>query len=421
MAAGMLDAGRVWQAYSSLGKSTLQVVGSQGIRVQLADNRTLLDGTMGWWAALFGYRHPDIEAAMQQQLETLPHFPFFSELIHEPAVRLADRLSDITPGDMAGVVFSESGSSAIEVGMKMALQYWQLKGFSRKKRFAAPSNSFHGDTFGAMSLCGPDNDMFGRYTGVAEPALFFSPPPEGQDRPFTQDDLASVRALFESRSEEIAALVIEPLMQGVAGLRPYSCEYLAALRQLCAEYDVLFIADEVAVGFAKTGSLFACEQANVEPDILCLGKTLTAGTLSLGATVVSAKVAEVTRQEPFIHGATYMANALACTAANACLDLLETGHWKNEVERISTQVKGELEACLDLPGVTHIRNIGLLFGISGDKSLDIANFRQQAIDQGAVLRGVGNTAMLVVPLGTDPDDISQLTGTMKNLLRSAFV
>ena len=421
MTAGMLDAGRVWQAYSSLGKSTLQVVGSQGIRLQLADNRTLLDGTMGWWAALFGLRHPYIEAAMQRQLETLPHFPFFSELIHEPAVKLADRLVAITPGDMAGVVFSESGSSAIEVGMKMALQYWQLKGVPGKQRFAAPANSFHGDTFGAMALCGPDNEMFGRYVGVTEPALFFSPPAEGRDHPFIPDDLASVRALFESRAEEIAALVIEPLVQGVAGLRPYSCEYLAALRQLCAEYDVLFMADEVAVGFAKTGTLFACEQANVEPDILCLGKTLTAGTVSLGATVVSAKVAEVTRQEPFMHGATYMANALSCSAANACLDLLETGRWKSEVERVSTQVSDELGDCLELPGVTHIRNVGLLFGICGDKPLDVSNFRQQAIEQGVVLRGVGNTAILVVPLETAPDDISQLTATMKNLLRTAFV
>lgn len=411
----------LWHAYSALSGNPVQVVNSQGVRLTLSDGRELLDGTMGWWAMVHGYRHPYIEQKMHEQLATFPHVPMFSELTHEPAERLASRLTRLAPGKMPAVFFSESGSSAVEVAMKMALQYWQTRGEPEKSRFATFRNGFHGDTFGSMSLCGDDHGLFSQYQRILTPALQLDPPPVGVDRPCQPDDLESVKSLFESHHHEIAALFIEPLVQGYSGLKMHSPDYLAALHELCKRYDILLVADEVAVGFVKTGSMFACDQAKISPDLMCLGKSLTGGMMSMGATLASEKILAVIGDQPFMHGATYMAIALGCAAGNASLDILEREDWQSDVARIACQLKSELADCQDMPGVTLCQTMGLLAAVTIEHEIDAPRLRQHAINLGATIRCVGKTVYLAIPLHTTAEDISFLIRCFKSCLMDALV
>ncbi|MGI9280552.1 MAG: adenosylmethionine--8-amino-7-oxononanoate transaminase [Endozoicomonas sp.] len=411
----------LWHAYSALGGEPLKVTHSQGIRLTLNDGRELLDGTMGWWAMLHGYSHPYIEQKMHDQLATIPHVPMFSELVHEPAERLADRLTHIAPGNMQAVFFSESGSSAVEVAMKMALQYWRSSGKPQKNHFATLRNGFHGDTFGSMSLCGSEHSLFSEYQGIVKPAFQLDPPPLGISRPFQKEDLASTEQLLEKHHHEIAALFVEPLVQGYAGLKMYSPEYLKALHDLCKSFDILFVADEVAAGFVKTGSMFACDQAQISPDLMCLAKSLTGGMMSMGATLASSLVLEVLGDQPFMHGATYMATALGCAAGNANLDLLETGQWQADVARIAHKLKTGLAECSDIPGVTLCQSMGLLAAVSVEQEIDTARFRQYSISQGATIRCIGKTAYLAIPINTTSEDIEFLTHCFKDCLKTVAI
>jgi adenosylmethionine-8-amino-7-oxononanoate aminotransferase len=324
------DRRRVWHPYAGpIASPLFGVVSASGVRIRLEDGRELVDGMSSWWSVIHGYRHPRIEAAVKAQLERLPHV-MFGGLTHEPAVRLCERLAAMAPGELERVFLSDSGSVAVEVALKLALQYWQARGRPERRRVLALRGGYHGDTFGAMAVCDPVSGMHGLFAGTLANQLFAERPARRFGERCQPGDLDDLKSHFDAHRDELAAVILEPIVQGAGGMWFYSADYLRALRGLCDESGVLLIADEIATGFGRTGRLFACEHGEIAPDILCVGKALTGGTLTLAATLASAAVCrQIEEGEPgvFMHGPTFMGNALACAAANASLDLLEAGDW----------------------------------------------------------------------------------------------
>jgi adenosylmethionine-8-amino-7-oxononanoate aminotransferase len=411
-----LDAGlpHIWLPYTQMqtAPTPLTVVSTHGARIRLADGRELIDGISSWWTACHGYNHPHIRAAVNAQIATLPHV-MFGGLVHEPALRLAQRLCALLPGDLERVFFTDSGSVAVEVALKMALQYWRNKGQEGRTRFVFFRHAYHGDTFATMALCDPDEGMHGLFSGVMPPQLMAELP----SSPIMQ---AAFDRLLDTHRERLAAVVLEPLVQGAGGMKMHDAATLRFIAEACQRHGVLLILDEIMTGFGRTGHLFACEEAGVVPDILCLAKALTGGTLPLAATVARRHVfAAFLSDDPaaaLMHGPTTMANPLACAAANASLDLFEREPRLAQVAAIAAQLTDALEPCRALAGVADVRVKGAIGVVELSGAMDLNALRQRFAELGVWVRPFGNVVYLMPPFVISRDELQTLTTSVRRVL-----
>lgn len=408
----------IWLPYTQMATAAtpLAVVATQGTRIRLADGRELIDGISSWWTACHGYNHPHIRAAVERQLATLPHV-MFAGLVHEPALRLAQRLAALLPGDLERVFFTESGSVAVEVALKMAIQYWRNKGQPEKKRIVYFRHAYHGDTFATMALCDPEEGMHGLFAGTMPDQLMAElPTDENLRRAF---DL-----LLETHAERLAAVIVEPLVQGAGGMKMHDAQTLAFIAEACSRHKVLLIADEIMTGFGRTGRMFACEEAgeltNTVPDIVCLSKALTGGTLPLAATVARRHVFEAFLSDDpaaaLMHGPTYMANPLACAAANASLDLFEQEPRLAQVAAIEAQLREELAPCREIAGVAAVRVKGAIGAVELAGSIDLDALRRRFAELGVWVRPFGKVVYLMPPFIIAADELATLTAAVRQVL-----
>ena len=404
----------IWLPYTQMATAArpLAVVATQGARIRLADGRELIDGISSWWTACHGYNHPHIRAAVEQQLAALPHV-MFAGLVHEPALRLAQRLAALLPGDLERVFFTESGSVAVEVALKMAIQYWRNKGRAGKQRIVYFRHAYHGDTFATMALCDPEEGMHTLFAGNMPDQLMAELPTDQRLR-------RAFDLLLETHGERLAAIIIEPLVQGAGGMKMHDAATLAFVAESCRKNDVLLIADEIMTGFGRSGRMFACEEAGVLPDILCLSKALTGGTLPLAATVARKHVFEAFLGEDpaaaLMHGPTYMANPLACAAANASLDLFEREPRLEQVAAIEAQLAEELAPCRELAGVAGVRVKGAIGAVELSGRIDLDGLRRRFAELGVWVRPFGNVAYLMPPFVIGTEDLSTLAAAVRQVL-----
>ena len=402
----------LWLPYTQMKTAAppLPVAATEGCRIRIADGRELIDGIASWWSACHGYNHPHIREAVSRQLETMPHI-MFGGLAHEPAYRLASRLAAILPGELNHAFFAESGSVAVEIAMKMALQFWINGGRSGRTKFLAFRGGYHGDTLATMTVCDPEEGMHALFAGVMPQQVI-------GDLPVDAASEAALDALLAAHRNEIAAIMVEPLVQGAGGMLFHDPEVLRRLRVLADRHDVLLIFDEIFTGFGRTGSLFAMQQAGIEPDIVTLSKALTGGTLPLSAAVASTRVFEAFWSDDpgaaLMHGPTYMANPLACAAANASLDLFETGDWQAAVARISAGLKTGLEPCRQVPGVVDVRVLGAIGVVEFDRPVEAGPLNGRFAEAGAWVRPMGKVVYLTPALVMDDSDLSALTCAVYN-------
>ena len=411
-----LDPRHLWHPYAPAPDSlpAHPIVGSEGVHLILADGRRLVDGMASWWCAIHGYRHPKMAQALHEQVDVLPHV-MFGGLTHEPAARLAERLAQISPGDLSRVFFCDSGSVSVEVALKLATQYWQARGNPEKCRFLALRGGYHGDTFAAMSVSDPDNSLHDRFRNLL-PQQYFTPrPPDANcSAPELEDACARFEADLAAHQFELAGVVLEPVLQGAGGFHHYPPAFLAQVAALCARHEVLLIADEIATGFGRTGAMFACEHADVVPDIMCLGKALTGGMLSLAATLTREEIASVISEAgPFLHGPTFMANPTACRAALASLDLLESRNWKNEVAAIEGILQRELLPLQSAKGVAEVRAFGAFAVVETSEPVDVEAWQALALQHEVWLRPFQNYVYLMPPFVIQKPELIQLTGTIQ--------
>jgi adenosylmethionine-8-amino-7-oxononanoate aminotransferase len=386
------------------------VLSAQGVHLRLADGRELIDGMSSWWCAIHGYRHPRLDAAVREQLGRMAHV-MFGGLTHEPAVRLAERLVELAPAGLERVFFADSGSVSVEVAIKMALQYQRASGHPERTRLFTVRGGYHGDTFGAMAVCDPVGGMHSLFTGVLPEHVFAARPPDGFDAPLDAGWAEHVGDLMARHAHELAAVIVEPVVQGAGGMRFHSPECVALLRRLCDEHGLLLIADEIATGFGRTGVLFACEHAGVAPDVMCAGKALTGGYLTLAATLCTSVVAEAISAGEggaLMHGPTFMANPLACSVALASLDLLAEGAWREKVVRIEDGLCEGLEPAAELPAVADVRVLGAIGVIQLDHDVDVLAATAAAVEQGVWLRPFRDLIYTMPPYVIDHDDLARV-------------
>jgi len=404
----------VWLPYCQMkvAPPPVPVVRTEGCRIILADGRELIDGIASWWSACHGYNHPHIRESVERQLATMPHV-MFGGLAHEPAFRLAERLSAMAPGGLSRVFFADSGSIAVEVALKIALQYWLNVGRPEKRRFVCFADGYHGDTFGAMAVSDPERSMHKAFQHNIMRHHVVDVPTDGAS-------LEALDAFLARVADETAAMIIEPLVQGAGGMRFHSPEILKAVREMAARRGVLFIADEIATGFWRVGHPFACEAAGIAPDLLCLGKALTGGTVTMGATLARDEIFEAFLSDDWsaalMHGPTFMANPLACAAAHASLDLFEAGDWPARVRAIEEGLRAGLEPCRGLPGVVDVRVMGAVGVVQLDPGVDIFALRPRFVEQGVWIRPFGDVVYLMPPLVIEPEDLETLTAAIREVL-----
>ncbi|MGK0498987.1 MAG: adenosylmethionine-8-amino-7-oxononanoate aminotransferase [Oceanicoccus sp.] len=408
-----LDQQHIWHPYASMVNAppVYPVVSADGVRLKLADGRELIDGMSSWWSAIHGYNHPLLNNAASEQLACMSHV-MFGGITHPPAVKLAKQLVDITPASLSKVFFSDSGSVAVEVAIKMAIQYWYSIGQNNKHRLLTIRGGYHGDTFAAMSVCDPVTGMHHMFNQVLTKQLFADRPASKFGEAFDPADLDSIRQLLAQNHQQLAAVILEPIVQGAGGMHFYAAEYLTGVRQLCDQYDVLLICDEIATGFGRTGKLFACEHAEIEPDILCLGKCLTGGYLSLAATLCNEKIALGISQgeaSAFMHGPTFMANPLATAIASASIDLLLSQDWQATVNNMQVQLNKGLAEAIELDNVCDVRTLGSLGVVELKQAVDMTSIQQQLVERGIWLRPFGKLVYTIPPYVMSNDDIAKLT------------
>ena len=339
-----------------------EVESANGVRLKLKDGRELIDGMSSWWCMIHGYNHPEMNAALEHQLKKMSHV-MFGGLTHEPAIKLTEMLIDITPTPLRKVFYSDSGSVAVEVAMKMAIQYWYAKGQKEKKQFISLRSAYHGDTFAAMSISDPDTGIHSLFKDSLAKQIFVKQPTSRFGEECKSEDINELENALKQNTNKVAALILEPIVQGAGGMWFYSADYIKQANTLCKKYNVLLILDEIATGFGRTGKLFACEHADISPDIMCIGKALTGGYLTLAATLTTDEIAHtIDSGEPgiFMHGPTFMANPLACTAAIASTNILLNSNWKDKVKKIEMQMKEELNICSSFNNVKDVRVLGAI-------------------------------------------------------------
>ena len=414
------DSAAIWHPYAPAtgGADVYPVTSASGVRIKLADGRELIDGMASWWCAIHGYNHPVLNRAVEAQLHDVSHV-MFGGLTHEPAVQLAELLVELTPVALDRVFFSDSGSVSVEVAMKMAIQYWYSTGKPEKQKLLSLRNGYHGDTFGAMSLCDPVTGMHHLF-GAALPRQLFAPAPTcAFDAPCEDADIAAMKVLLEQHCNELAAVIVEPVAQGAGGMRFYSPQYLVKLRALCDEYDVLLIFDEIATGFGRTGKMFALEHANVVPDILCLGKALTGGYMTLAATLCTARISSgITAGEAgaFMHGPTFMANPLACATALASIKLLLSQPWRRTVERLHGELSAGLAPARECSNVADVRTLGAIGVIELREAVDMRVVQPMFVERGVWVRPFGKLVYAMPPYVMGTADVATLTAAMVDVV-----
>lgn len=402
----------VWHPYAPPAASPLFAVErASGVRLVLEDGRELVDGMSSWWSTIHGYRHPHIEAALEAQIKKMPHV-MFGGLTHEGAVRLCERLAERSPEGLSRVFLSDSGSVAVEIAIKMALQFWQSRGDTGRSRLLTLRGGYHGDTFGAMAVCDPVTGMHTVFEDTLARHVFVPRPEQRFGERCSDADFAPIESALREHAASLAGVILEPIVQGAGGMWFYSAEVLQRIRALCDELGLLLIADEIATGFGRTGRYFACEHAGISPDILCVGKALTGGTMTMAATLASEDVAQAMGEgDPgvFMHGPTFMGNPLACAAANASLDLLEDGSWQERVFRIEAQLREELEPCRALPAVKDVRCLGAIGVVELHEPVDMSVVQPAFVEEGVWIRPFGELVYTMPPFVSEPEDVRAIT------------
>lgn len=416
-----LDRQHVWHPYSSFDSplAPFPVVSADGVRIKLADGRELIDGMASWWSVLHGYNNPELNQAAKDQIDQMSHV-MFGGLTHPKAVELCKKLVDLTPAPLNKVFISDSGSVAVEVAIKMAFQYWVSQGRSEKNKLLTVRNGYHGDTFATMAVCDPVNGMHHMFEQVLSKHIFVEAPQCKFEEACSDEHIAELKQVLESHHQNIAAFILEPVVQGTGGMRFYSPDYLRKARALCDEFNVLLIHDEVATGFGRTGKMFACEHAGISPDIMCVGKALTGGYMSLAATLCTDKVAKgICEGEAgvFMHGPTFMANPLACAVACKSIDLLLQNDWKAQIETLGENLLKGLEPAKKLDAVADVRVLGGIGVIELKEPVNMVEIQPKFVEAGIWVRPFGKLVYVLPPFVISDEDVAFLTKAMIQVVR----
>lgn len=419
------DQKHLWHPYTNVEKPgpTFRVKEAEGVWLTLDDGSKIIDAMSSWWCALHGHKHPKITKAIHDQLDIMPHV-MFGGLTHDPAIELGEKLLEMSPKSMQRIFYCDSGSVSVEVAMKMAVQFQHALGFQGRSKFATIRSGYHGDTWKAMSVCDPDTGMHHLFQGALAVELFINRPPIAIDEEWIDDPAANglgeLRALFEANSTQIAAFILEPVVQGTGGMYFYHPEYLNQARALCDEFGILLIFDEIATGFGRLGKLFATDFCEIEPDIICLGKALTGGHISFATTMTNDKVAQtIGNGSPgiFMHGPTFMANPLACVAAKASLEILAQGSWKTQTATIAEQLRTDLAPAKSYTGVKDVRVLGGIGVIEMDHTVSADVAHGFVKENGVYLRPFSKNIYTMPPFISTPDELSQITAAMLKLAK----
>jgi len=413
------DRRHIWHPYTSTltPLTCYPVVSANGVRIQLENGKQLVDGMSSWWSAIHGYNHPALNATAHGQIDKMSHV-MFGGITHEPAIELCKKLLNFAPSNLEHVFLADSGSVAVEVSLKMALQYWHAKGEQRSK-FLTLRDGYHGDTFAAMSVTDPNNSMHSLYKGFLPEHIFADSPKTGFWQDWDESDLESFKDKLSRHHKEIAAVILEPIVQGAGGMRIYHPNFLKGVRELCDSYGVLLILDEIATGFGRTGKMFACEHASIQPDILCVGKALTGGYMTLSATLATKNVADTVcggEAGCFMHGPTFMGNPLACAVAEASMTLLENGEWKEQTHQIETAFAELLPKLKQHALVSDVRWLGAIGVVEATKSVNMEVIQAHFVEQGVWIRPFGKLIYMMPPYISSMANIEQLVAAIESAL-----
>ncbi|HCG6850855.1 adenosylmethionine--8-amino-7-oxononanoate transaminase [Vibrio parahaemolyticus] len=405
------DRHHIWHPYTSTltPLTCYPVASANGVHIKLEDGTELVDGMSSWWSTIHGYNHPHLNQAAHQQIDQVSHV-MFGGITHQPAISLCKKLLSLAPNNLEHVFLADSGSVAVEVSLKMALQYWHAKG-ERRPKFLTLRHGYHGDTFAAMSVTDPDNSMHSLYKGFLPEHIFAQSPTCGYWDEWKPEDLADFEHKIDSHHQELAAVILEPIVQGAGGMRIYHPEFLKGVRRLCDKYDLLLIADEIATGFGRTGKLFACEHADIQPDILCVGKALTGGYMTLSATLASKHVADTVCGGDagcFMHGPTFMGNPLACAVATASLELIEQGDWQQQTQQIEMLFSELLPKLEEYDLVKNTRWLGAIGVVETHRPVNMETIQALFVEHGVWIRPFGKLIYMMPPFISKPEYIEKL-------------
>jgi len=414
------DKAHVWHPYSSTHSEIpiFAVKSANGVYLTLEDGKQLIDGMSSWWCAIHGYNVPELNDAVKNQLDNMAHI-MFGGLTHAPAVTLCEKLVEITPPKLKTVFLVDSGSVSVEVAMKMAIQYWQARQLPNKQKFISLRSGYHGDTLGAMSVCDPVTGMHTLFSEILAKNYFVSSPECAFGEPCKTRHLDELKNVLAQHHNEAAALILEPVVQGAGGMKFYSADYLKQAKKLCEEHGVLLIADEIATGFGRSGKMFACEHADISPDIMCVGKSLTGGYLTLAATLCSKEISDTISNHPphtFMHGPTFMGNPLACAVAIESIRLLQTSPWQQNIQTIEQQLINELEPCKQLDCVDDVRVLGAIGVVELKQAVNMSKIQQAFVDQGVWVRPFGKLIYLMPPYIISENELNTLTQAVYTVL-----